>query len=45
MRMRCVLLKRLYIVEVPAGTPADKAGLKGTYRCARVALLSRLFKC
>ena len=22
------------VLEVPAGTPADKAGFKGTYRCA-----------
>ena len=24
------------VLEVPAGTPADKAGFKGTYRCAGV---------
>ena len=24
------------VLEVPAGTPADKAGFKGTYRCARM---------
>ena len=25
------------VLEVPAGTPADKAGFKGTYRCARMS--------
>ena len=29
----------MLVLEVPAGTPADKAGFKGTYRCVISAAL------